>query len=323
MKKVVMLLVMAASVAGFAAEGVRTVAEKPRKSLKVLTIGNSFSICLLHQFPQVARSMDLQLDLCSMFIGGCSFERPWQNVEKAGNPDFLPYGIKWSYASCDHDAAPVAKVVRKVERKHHKTGKAYKDVGGNIPQLLKADRWDIVTIQQASHFSWQPDSYHPYADNLVKTIRELAPQAEIVVQETWSYTPWDGRLKKWGIDQNEMYAKLHAAYGDFAKANGFMVVPVGTAVQLYRKALPVVYTENSFGGDPCGSAKFEQGADGQWKPKGDVFHFNNEGHYLQALVWTASLFGVDVTKCPYKPDFLDAARAEKMKACAMKAVKGK
>jgi hypothetical protein len=54
-----------------------------------------------------------------------------------------------------------------------------------------------------------------------------------------------------------------------------------------------------------------------------VFHFNREGHYLQALVWTASLFGVDVAKCPYKPDFLDAARAEKMKACAMKAVKGK
>ena len=117
--------------------------------------------------------------------------------------------------------------------------------------------------------------------------------------------------------------KLHAAYGDFAKANGFMVIPVGTAVQLYRKELPVVYTENSFGGDPCGSAKFEQGKDGKWKPKGDVFHFNSEGHYLQALVWTASLFGVDVAKCPYKPDFLDAARAEKMKACAMKAVKGK
>ena len=323
MKKAILLTALVVSITSLAAEGVRTVAEKPRKNLKVLMIGNSFSICLLQQFPQVAKSMDLKLDLCSMFIGGCSFERHWQNVEKAGDPNFLPYGVKWDYASCDNAAAPVAQAVRKVDRKHHKTGKAYKEVGGNIPQLLKADRWDIVTIQQASHFSWQPDSYHPYADNLVKKIRELAPQAEIVVQETWSYTPWDRRLAQWKMDQNEMYAKLHAAYGDFAKANGFMVIPVGTAVQLYRKALPVVYTENSFGGDPCGSAKFEQGKDGKWKPKGDVFHFNREGHYLQALVWTASLFGVDVTKCPYKPDFLDAARAEKMKACAMKSVKGK
>lgn len=320
MRKVLMLMAMAASVACFG-DGVRTVTPQPRKNLKVLMIGNSFSICLLAQFPQVAQSMGLKLDLCSLYIGGCSFERHWNNVEKADDPDFLPYGIKWNYASCDNAAAPVAKVSRKMSRTNRKTGKAFKQDSANIPQVLKADRWDVVTIQQASHFSWQPDSYHPYADNLVKTIRELAPQAEIVVQETWSYTPWDGRLKKWGIDQNEMYAKLHAAYGDFAKANGFQMIPVGTAVQIYRKELPVVYAENSFGGDPCGSAKFEQGKDGKWKPKGDVFHFNREGQYLQALVWTASLYGVDVTKCQYKPDLLDAARAEKMKSCAMKSVK--
>ena len=80
MKKVIIVLVMVASVTCFAADGVRTVTAQPRKNLKVLMIGNSFSICLLQQFPQVAKSMDVQLDLCSMFIGGCSFERHWQNV---------------------------------------------------------------------------------------------------------------------------------------------------------------------------------------------------------------------------------------------------
>ena len=54
-----------------------------------------------------------------------------------------------------------------------------------------------------------------------------------------------------------------------------------------------------------------------------MFHFNREGHYLQALVWTAALYGVDVETCPYKPGFLDAARAEKMKSCAMESVRGK
>ena len=272
------------------------------KSLKVLMIGNSFSICNLAQMPPVAASMGFRLDLASLYIGGCSLERHWHNVVAAStNATFRPYRFD--------RVTDGRKVVAK--------GNA------NIPDALVLDRWDVVTIQQASHFSWQPATYHPFADNLVKKIRELAPQAEIVVQETWSYTPWDRRLTQWKMGQDEMYAKLHAAYGDFAKANGFMVIPVGTAVQLYRKSLPVVYTENSFGGDPCGSAKFERVAGGGWKPKGDVFHFNSEGHYLQALVWAASLYGVDVTKCPYKPDFLDAARAEKMKACAMKAVKGK
>ena len=282
----------------FAADGVRVVTSQPRTDLKILMIGNSFSICLLEEFPQIARSMGLKLDLCSLYIGGCSFERHWENVVKSDNPAFKPY-----------------KVGRNVN------GKVLPDTKGNIPQMLASEKWDVVTIQQASHLSWQPDSYHPYADNLVKKIRELAPQAEIVVQETWSYTPWDNRLAKWKFDPSEMYARLHAAYGDFARANGFQVIPVGTAVQRYRKELPVVYTENSFGGDPCGSAKFVQGKDGKWKPKGDVFHFNREGRYLQALVWTASLYGVDVTKCPYKPDFLAADRAGKMKTCAMWSVR--
>ena len=322
MKKLILLTALVSSIVCLAADGVRTVTTQPRKSLKVLMIGNSFSICLLEQFPQVAKSMDLGLDLCSLYIGGCSFERHWKNVEKAGDPGFLPYDVRWNYASCAHDAAPVVRAVRMAERGNRKKGRAPRRASGNIPQLLGADRWDVVTIQQASHFSWQPATYHPFADNLVKKIRELAPQAEIVVQETWSYTPWDRRLTQWKMGQDEMYAKLHAAYGDFAKANGFMVIPVGTAVQLYRKALPVVYAENSFGGDPCGSAKFVQGKDGTWKPKGDVFHFNREGHYLQALVWTAALYGVDVETCAYKPGFLDAARAGKMKTCAMKSVRG-
>ena len=51
MKKVVFLMAFMASAACLAAEGVRTVTTQPRKNLKVLMIGNSFSICLLQQFP--------------------------------------------------------------------------------------------------------------------------------------------------------------------------------------------------------------------------------------------------------------------------------
>ena len=51
------------------------------KTVKVLTIGNSFSICLLKQLPQCAASMpDCKLDLCSLFIGGCSLERHWYQL---------------------------------------------------------------------------------------------------------------------------------------------------------------------------------------------------------------------------------------------------
>ena len=51
-----------------------------RQSLKILMIGNSFSICVQRQMPQVAQAMGLDLDLASLYIGGCPLEEYVQNV---------------------------------------------------------------------------------------------------------------------------------------------------------------------------------------------------------------------------------------------------
>ena len=292
-KTAVMALALGAGVA-LAAEPARP--EAARAPLRVLMIGNSFSVQMVRHLPPVAKDLGLRADVCSLYIGGCSLERHWTNV-------------------CAPTSAPYS-VTRSVE------GRLEKEFKGNIPAVLKSEKWDVVTIQQASHFSWQPQSYHPYGDDLVRYVRENAPQAKIVVQETWSYTPWDRRLTDWKIDQDEMYAKLHAAYGDFAKQYGLDVIPTGTAVQLVRRELPVKYAENSLGGDVVGSCTFVE-KDGKWTPKGDVFHMGPDGNYLQALVWTAKLFGVDVTKCGYKPAKMSAERADFLKRMAMKAVAGK
>ena len=266
-KKVIALLTVASLVC---------VAEKT-DSLKVLMIGNSFSISATRHMPQVAKSMGLELDLASLYIGGCSLERHCRNIEAAAKkPGFSPYRFD-----------RVVEGRRVVEK-----GTA------NIPDALAMDKWDVVTIQQASHFSWDKASYHPWGDTLVAKIRELAPQAKIVVQETWSYPPWDKRLKKFGFDQAEMYTRLHGAYHEFAGKYGLDVIPVGTAAERC----------------PDRNSLFT-------KPD---FHFNHgEGEYLQALVWTAKLFGVDVRTCGYRPRKLSAARADVLKAAAMSAVRGK
>ena len=190
--------------------------------------------------------------------------------------------------------------------------------------MLKADAWDVVTIQQASHGSWQPATYEPYGTQLIDTIKEAAPQAKIVVQQTWSYTPWDKRLGDWGIDQNTMFGALEAAYYHFAKRHGLEIIPTGKAVQAYRKQLPVAYTEKSNDDDVCGTSTFVKKG-GKWSPKGDVFHFNARGHFLQGLVWTAKLFNVDVTKGAYVPKCLEAQpeRAKLMRQIATDTVFGK
>ena len=75
-------------------------------------------------------------------------------------------------------------------------------------------------------------------------IKKCAPQAKVYVQQTWSYTPWDGRLGKWGIDQNQMFEKLESAYGKFAKNHNLDTIKMGEAVQRFRKELPVKYVND-------------------------------------------------------------------------------
>ena len=301
----VVALAAAMSFGGFAAEQEPAVCS--RKPLKVLMIGNSFSICVLKEMPAIAKDLDLPLDICSLYIGGCSLERHMQNVNA---PETKPYKISWRYVSTDKDAVPFMALLGK-------GGKDDKEYRANIPEMLKSDAWDVVTIQQASHGSWQPATYEPYGTQLIKTIKELAPQAKIVVQQTWSYTPWDGRLKKWGLDQNTMFGALEAAYADFAMRHGLEIIPTGKAVQTYRRTLPVVYTEKSNDDDVCGTSTFVE-KDGKWSPKGDVFHFNARGEFLQGLVWTAKLFNVDVTQGAYVPKCLETQpeRAKLMRKIA-------
>ena len=296
------------------------------KQLKVLMIGNSFSICVLKEMPACAASAGETLDLASLYIGGCPLNRHWSNVEKAGDPNFKPYGFRYSYASVkDPKDAPVAKLGKNT----------------NIPQALVADKWNIVTIQQASPKSPFPDTYQPYADNLIAKIRELAPQAEIVIQETWSYSPYaTGYLKKNNMTPETMHAAIKNAYGILAAQHKLRTIPTGDAVQLYRQKLPVNYGKLltqaeiaaipkpglvDFHDDPAGNSSWKKGRKdqkdtNQVKLRLDTIHLNPKGHYLQACTWLAALFGTDVTKLAYAPAGLDPEKAKLMRACAAEAV---
>lgn len=291
------------------------------KHLKVLMVGNSFSICVLKEMPQCAASAGETLDLASLYIGGCPLSRHWENIEKSANPQFKPYQFDYSYASAkDPNVAPVACLGKKT----------------NIPQALVADRWDIVTIQQASAKSPFYDDYQPYADKLIAKIRELAPQAEIVIQETWSYSPYANRLPQMNMTPETMHAALKEAYGKLAAKHRLRIIPTGDAVQLYRKRLPVDYGRLltqaerdairkpdllDFHGDVAGASSWQKKkSDGTEHLHADTNHLNREGYYLQACTWLAALFGTDVTTLSYAPSFLPPAKAKLMRACAADAV---
>ena len=271
---------------------------------RVLIIGNSFSACVMDHLPPVAADRGVKLDVCSLFIGGCSLARHWKNACLDGTPD-EPQPYLLTRDTCG-----------KGETNHI-----------NVCTALRMEDWDIVTVQQASGDSWRAETYGPEGDRLVAKIRELAPHAKVYVQETWSYTPWDKRLKKWGITPDEMYAKLHAAYAAFARRNGLDVIPFGAAVQEWRRRLPVRYTANSFGGDVIGEdvlpadTLFKRNAKGEWVINCDAFHTGQRGNYFQGLVWAATLLGIDPEAVGYRPDFVTESDGRLMKRIAKELAK--
>ena len=284
------------------------------RRLKVLAIGNSFSASMMREFPAAAAAYPgVKLAVANMMIGGCTLDRHWANVEKASDPGFRPYSISKNYA-----------FDKEVAKRFPKTA--------NIPEMLKADRWDVVTIQQGSSKSAFPETYEPYAGKLIAKIRELAPQAEIWIQETWSYAAYADNLAKWKMTPGTMHQALRGAYAGIAKKYGLKTIPTGDAVALYRERLPVDYgtllTKDEIAalkppatidihGDVAGSSSWQENG----KLKRDFIHLNAEGRYLQGCVWLAALFDADLTRLTYEPGIKDfKGKAKLMRECAAEAV---
>ena len=289
------------------------------KDLKVLMIGNSFSICVGIYLPSVVKSVPgNRLELTSAYIGGCTLEKHCKNLEKAENkPDFKPYRINvWSSDS---------------------PAKALKNYKGNVNELLKKNQYDVVTIQQGSRQSWDYKYYQPYADQLVAYIRKHQPEAEIVIQQTWAYRCDHPNLKpnpkaRWDFDQAGMYERVRDSYRKLAEAHHFRVIPMGDAVQLFRKYTPVKFqpaAEDEFkypavpssAGDVVGQASWRKNAkSGEMQLKYDQFHLNATGHYLQACLWFAALYGEPVSKIQFAPKSMKPELKTLLHKCAQEAL---
>ena len=265
----------------------------PRDEVKLLTIGNSFSRSLSRYLPLAAKSAGCKLTFENIYIGAAGLRKHWENMEReADDPDYK-YFRTWSYAD-----------------------------------KIKSRPWDFICIQQASHDSWRPETYMPYAKQMYDYIRELAPNAEIIMQQTWAYRPDDKRLRQWKIDQRKMYDGIVAACNQAAAELNIRQVPVGTAVQLARETSPVKYVPFNqadyqypalpdMRGSYVGTIRWSKD---QKRLEGDAFHLNRQGEFLQACVWFAFLYNRPVSDIKLSPRGMSKEEAEFIKSVAQKAV---
>lgn len=224
--------------------------------MNILAIGNSFSQDATHYLAQLAAADGREMRVCNLYIGGCSLERHWNNI-LSGAPDYL----------LEYDGASTERYVAAAE-------------------ALALEDWDVIVTQQASHDSGLPETYHPYLENMLAWLRERAPGARLLLQQTWAYEidSLHPQFPRYHQDQAEMYAALKRAYADAASANGVELIPCGDVIQALR------------GRDP-----FRYGHGGMSICR-DGFHMNLiYGRYLLAAVWYRTLTGRTVSDIPFLP----------------------
>ena len=215
--------------------------------MNILAIGNSFSQDANRYLHGVARALGKRIFNANLMIGGCPLERHFRNMMADAEEYALeifgePTGFRTS-----------------------------------IKKALLSRSWDVVTLQQASHFSAKFDTYTPYIEELARYIRTLCPKAKIYIHETWAYEEGSERLKNNGFDTRaQMFREIKSAYGEAAEriaADG--IIPSGEVVERLTEL-------------------------GIEKVHRDTFHINlGVGRYALALIWAKTLLGVEVAACDF------------------------
>ena len=233
--------------------------------MNILAIGNSFSQDANRYFYGVAKAAGVNIFNANIFIGGCPLERHFRNM----------MGDKKEY---DLELMGVT------------TG--FKT---SIKEALLSRSWDVVTLQQASHFSAFPDTYTPYVEELARYVRALCPKAKVYIHQTWAYEDGSARLDSMRFPTRaEMFASVKSSYATASEriaADG--IIPSGEVMERLT-------------------------ALGIEKVHRDTFHANlGVSRYALALTWLEILLGISAEGNSFRE--FDFAVTEEEVAIAQKA----
>ncbi len=250
-------------------------AKTPSDTVRILAIGNSFSQDAVEQnLYELAEEDGIPLIIGNAYIGGCSIEKHVLNSRS----DKAAY----SY--------------RKIE-------KGTKTVKGQatLSEIIGDEQWDYVSVQQASPYSGQYETYEKWLPELLEYVRDRVPSdTEIILHQTWAYSEDSdhGGFRNYDCDQMKMYSAIVDANEKAAALAGIKTtIPCGTAIQNARTSF--------IGDDMCR----------------DGYHLNLLwGRYTAACTWYEKLFG-GVSDNEYAPEGMDESYREAAQKSAVKAVR--
>ncbi len=283
------------------------------KTIRVLTIGNSFSENAVAHLPAIAaRAGRVAFDVGRASLGGCSLEKHWNLAAYTERvPDVKTYCV-----GAGEDGTPIR---------------------ATLPEALSLQKWDVVTLQQVSHKSFRQETFEPYLGQLCELVATRAPHAKVMLHQTSAYRTDSPFFPENGLNQATMCRRIVENYGHFAGRYGCGILRSGQAVQRARETEGATYQwpdpdfDYQNADAPALPAQEHSFAAGwHWRisntPDGipqlalDANHLNVRGCYLAGCVWYETLSGLDATDVSCVPETMDAEDAAWLRRIAHETV---
>lgn len=258
------LIALLLAVAEVLLVAVRQPAHNIPREMKVLCIGNSFSIdAVENNLVELAAERGIDLTVGNLYIGGCSLERHALNMR--GDSAVYSY-----------------RLMRQDKAQQMFTREVTDSV--SILWALASDEWDVVTMQQASHYSGQWFTYEPWLSELIDSVRlHIQDKTKIYWYMTWAYQQ-DAKhpafVPNYNGSQAYMYDEILGCNRQVLANHPFDgFIPGGIAVQQARAT--------KLGDTFCR----------------DGYHLSYTcGRYLMACLWLEVLTGQSAVGCTFMPE---------------------
>lgn len=199
-------------------------------SLKILSVGNSFSRDSLSYVPIIMAQMGLKVEIGILYRSSCTLQTHWEKRNDSNVYIFDQYTAatgKWS------------------------TSAGGTNYNKSLADGLNAADWDIVLLQQGSGSANDYSTVQPYLNDLIDHIAATLPRVTFgwIITHAWAATSTNYATK--GITQTEYVAGTKAVAKSVMDNTACqLLLPYGIAIDLARKDS----TLSAIGDDLCYSA---------------------------------------------------------------------
>ena len=182
------------------------------KDLKILAIGNSFSVDSMQYLWDIANDGGYTFTLGNLYIGGCTLATHANNIAN-NNAAYTYY--------------------------KNTSGSWSSTASTSVATAIADEDWDIITVQQSSRNCGIASSYSKLPD-ILDYLEKAAPKAKIYFHMTWAYQQdsTHSAFANYDNDQMTMYNALLSAIDSEVKTEDRIVgiIPAGTAIQNLRSS---------------------------------------------------------------------------------------